>query len=91
MEYSIYHIPEKCRFECQISGHLAFVEYNLQRHLVTITKTFVPKELEGRGIASELIQKVAEFCYENGYDIKATCSYAVTWLRKHPTIIANQQ
>ena len=91
MEYSICHIPLKNRFEFQLCGHTAFVEYKLNNHVLTITKTFVPKELEGQGIASNLIQKVAEFCYEQGYDVKATCSYAVTWLRKHPTIIANQQ
>ncbi|MBP3419654.1 MAG: N-acetyltransferase [Marinifilaceae bacterium] len=90
MEHSIIHNPEKRCFECHISGHRAFVEYKLQNSTIIITKTYVPKPLEGRGIASEMVQKVAEYGYENGYDIRATCSYAVAWLQRHPNLIANQ-
>lgn len=90
MEHSIIHNSGKRCFECQISGHTAFAEYKLQNNTIIITKTYVPKPLEGRGIASELVQKVAEYAYENGYDIRATCSYAETWLQRHPNLIANQ-
>lgn len=90
MEHSIKHYPETGCFECLICGHRAFVEYKLHNQVITITKTYVPKQLEGEGIASELVQKVAEFGYENGYDLKSTCSYADTWLRKHPTFIAGE-
>lgn len=91
MEYFINHIPEATRFECQVSGHIAFVEYKLNNDTITITRTYVPKQLEGHGIASALVQRVAEYGYENGYNLKATCSYADVWLRKHPTFLANQQ
>ncbi len=91
MEYTIEHYPNMGRFECKISGHIAFVEYQLNKGIITITKTYVPKPLEGRGIAGELVQKVAEFGYENSYDLRATCSYADVWLKRHPTFLANQQ
>lgn len=51
---------------------------------VTITHTFVDNSLRGQGIAGKLMEQALAINKEKGYTIKATCSYAVHYLEKHP-------
>ena len=48
--------------------------------LLDILHTFVPKPLEGQGIASELVKFVYDYALEQGFGVSATCSYAAKWL-----------
>ena len=83
MEYNIDHIEKKCRFEAVVDGQTAFVQYTLTNEVFDITGTFVPKELEGRGIASRLVGFAYAYAKENHYSLKGSCSYADVWLRRH--------
>ena len=49
-----------------------------------IDHTFVDDSLRGQGIAGKLMDAAVAEIREAGGDIKATCSYAVTWLEKNP-------
>lgn len=84
MEYSVNHFPERNRFEALIEGSTAFVEYTIIDGIFDITGTFVPKELEGRGIASRLVSQAYDFAKEHNYSLKGSCSYAAVWLKRHP-------
>lgn len=50
----------------------------------TIDHTFVDASLRGQGAAGQLVQAALEQIKENGGQAEATCSYAVSWLEKHP-------
>ncbi len=50
----------------------------------TIDHTFVDASLRGQGAAGQLVQAALEQIKENGGQVEATCSYAVSWLEKHP-------
>jgi predicted GNAT family acetyltransferase len=47
-----------------INGHTAYVEYEIINGAVDILHTFVPKPLEGQGIASELVKFVYDYALE---------------------------
>lgn len=83
MEYNIDHIESKSRFETVIEGQTAFVQYVINNDVFDITGTFVPKELEGRGIASKLVGFAYSYAKDNHYSLKGSCSYADVWLRRH--------
>lgn len=84
MEYIINHLPERCLFATKIEGYTAYVEYRLMDGSLDILHTIVPPPLEGRGIAAALVKKAYEYASEQGLKPKATCSYAVKWLERHP-------
>ncbi len=84
MEYLINHHPERNLFTTEVDGHMAYVEYRLADGSLDILHTVVPPPVEGRGIASALVRHTYEYAVEQGLKPKATCSYAVKWLERHP-------
>ena len=46
----------------------------------------MPQPIEGRGIAAALVKAAYAYALANGMKPKATCSYAVKWLERHPEI-----
>lgn len=55
MEYYLVDNKKKKRFEFQIGDNVAFIEYIFAKENIYLTHTEVPKELEGKGIASALV------------------------------------
>ncbi len=86
MEYPITHQPENKLFKTTIEGRTAFVQYRLINDSLDIIHTIVPKPLEGQGIAAALVKTAYEYALDNNLQPKATCSYAVKWLERHPEI-----
>ena len=84
MEYEITHQPEQCLFKTIVDGRTAFAQYRLLNGDLDIIHTIVPKPLEGQGIAAALVKANYDYALANGYIPKATCSYAVVWLKRHP-------
>ena len=52
MEYNFKLIDntKENRFEFQVDGHVAFIEYLIGKQNIFLTHTEVPKELAGKGI-----------------------------------------
>ena len=84
MDYKIIHQPEQKLFKTEVDGRTAFVEYRLLGNSLDIIHTIVPPPIEGRGIAAALVKATYDFALQNGLKPKATCSYAVKWLERHP-------
>ena len=92
MDYKIIHQPENLRFITEVDGKLAEVEYVVEdNRYLDITHTFVPQALEGQGIASALVNAAYRYALENELKPKATCPYAVTWLKRHPEMLAESE
>ncbi|MFW5754365.1 MAG: GNAT family N-acetyltransferase, partial [Marinilabiliaceae bacterium] len=54
----IVHNQEKQRFELPVNEYKAMVKYNPVRPNVwSLNHAFVPRQLEGRGIGSELVRQ----------------------------------
>jgi uncharacterized protein len=84
MSFDIRHNAAAQRFETTVEGALCELDYRLAGGTMTITHTGVPPQLEGRGIASAMTQAAMETARANGWKVIPACSYAVTWLRRHP-------
>jgi len=80
-ELAVQHQAERQRFVVQDRGAEAQLEYRMaDAHTVDFHHTFVPKELRGQGLAEALVQRGFEWAREEGYDIRASCSYAARFL-----------
>ena len=86
MEYEIEHQPEQKLFKTEVEGRTAFVQYRLLNGGLDIIHTIVPRPLEGLGIAAALVKAAYDYAVANGLKPKATCSYAVAWLQRHPEV-----
>ena len=83
-EYEVIHRPERNRFELEKNGMTAFVEYEVEDGALDIMHTIVPPPLERKGIAAALVEATYKYASAQGLKPKATCSYAVAWLKRHP-------
>lgn len=83
MVYDIVHHPEKFLFEVKTNDLTAFVQYRLVGNNLDIIHTIVPEPLEGQGIAASLVKAAFDYALENQLKPRATCSYAVAWLKRH--------
>ncbi|MEG1762451.1 MAG: GNAT family N-acetyltransferase [Bacteroidales bacterium] len=79
------HNPELNRFEMLVDNHLAYVEYHIEPPYIDIIHTIVPKEIEGRGIAAQLVAATYRYGEQEHLQAKASCSYAKVWLQRHPS------
>ncbi len=51
------------RFEVEVDGQKAIIEYTVKPGVLSLNHTEVPKELAGQGIASEMTEKVLLFAH----------------------------
>jgi hypothetical protein len=74
----------KSRFELEIDGSLALAEYVLSDGVMVFTHTESPPALQGRGAASRLIHGALLQARDQGLKVRATCSFVVAYLKRHP-------
>lgn len=83
MEYKVIHNEAKSRFETEVEGKTALVDYRRRDNVYIVTHTEVPAELEGRGIAAALTKALLEYVRENELKVRPVCSYTKAYLQKH--------
>ena len=65
----------------QLIAEITFPE---EDGVAVIDHTFVDPSLRGQGMADKLVRAALEQIRKNGGTPAATCTYAVSWLEKHP-------
>ncbi|QNA85879.1 N-acetyltransferase [Sphingomonas sp. So64.6b] len=72
------------RYELQEGGELAFAAYEQRGDVIIFTHTIVPRALEGRGIASQLISHALDDVRAQGLKIDPQCGFVAAYLNRHP-------
>lgn len=72
------------RYELQEDGELAFAAYERRGDVIVFTHTIVPRALEGRGIASQLISHALDDVRAQGLKIDPQCAFVAAYLKRHP-------
>jgi predicted GNAT family acetyltransferase len=86
MSISIEHDEAAGRFSAQVHGHLCVCDYRLRDGVMFMTHTEVAPELEGQGIASELVRSALAFARDRGLKVRPLCSYVQAYVRRHPEV-----
>jgi uncharacterized protein len=81
---AIVHNEEASRFEANIEGQLALVEYRREEQRIAYTHTEVPEELEGQGIGSQLARHVLDYAREEKLRVLPLCPFIAAYIRRHP-------
>ncbi len=85
MTYDILHNPEENRFETTIDGFLAELTYCEKGNPVyDFCHTGVPKELEGKGVASALVKYGLDYAHDKHWKIIPSCPFVEKYIDRHP-------
>ena len=75
---------DKSRFELEIDGYIAFIDYKQKDQLIKLIHTEVPEELGGRGVAATLVEKTLVYLENNNFTLYPYCPYVCAYIKKHP-------
>ena len=81
--HAIAHDEGRRRFSTVVDGVEGRVDYTREGDVLTITHTYVPTLIGGRGIAGALVKAALDYAREAGLRVNPRCSYADAWMRKH--------
>lgn len=76
---------ESKRFELNIDGHIAFIDFTQRgTDVIKLIHTEVPEELGGRGIAAVLVEKTLQYLEKKMFTLYPICPYVFAYIKKHP-------
>jgi predicted GNAT family acetyltransferase len=81
----IKHDSHAHRLSTELEGQTGLLDYELDGKVMSITHTWVPGPIGGRGVAAELMRSALALAVANGWTVKPVCTYAVAYMKKHPT------
>ncbi len=84
MSHSVRDNPARRRYELDVPGGQAFIDYRRDAGIVTMLHAEVPPELEGRGIGSALVKGALDLVRGQGERVVPACPFVAAYIRKHP-------
>jgi uncharacterized protein (DUF924 family)/predicted GNAT family acetyltransferase len=80
----VQHDIARQRFFASVEGREGEAVYERDGDRVVFTHTVVPPELQGRGIAGQLVHTALEWAQAEQLQVVAACSYVRVYLQRHP-------
>ncbi len=71
------------RFQAQVDGKRAFIQYRLQADQITYLHTEVPEALEGQGIGSRLAKAALDYARANHLKVVLLCPFVAAYIHRH--------
>ncbi|MDL5511945.1 GNAT family N-acetyltransferase [Arenibacter sp. M-2] len=84
MDYNLIDNAEAKQYEYHIDGVIAKIEYIKAKNKIYLTHTEVPKELEGKGVASSLVKEVLADVEKKGLTLVPMCPFVAAYIKRHP-------
>jgi len=85
MTLPIRHEPDARRFVADVGGKAAYITYRQHDgQLLELDHTYVPRELRGGGVASQLTVRALEYARERGYRVVPSCPFVAAFIERHP-------
>jgi predicted GNAT family acetyltransferase len=72
------------RYEAEIDGQLAVIEYERAGDRIIFLHTEVPAALEGHGIAAKMARVALEDARARQLAVIPLCPYVASYIRRHP-------
>ena len=84
MTRMVHDNPERRRYELEVEGGIAFIDYRRNGDVVTMTHAEVPHALRGGGVGSELVRGTLALVRQRGDKVVPLCSFVEHYMRRHP-------
>lgn len=83
MRFEIRHNTDRNRFETGVDGHECVLDYTLENGAIAMNRVYVPRPVEGRGIAGALTRHALEYSRKQGLKVIPNCPYVAAWIERH--------
>ncbi|HMK26235.1 MAG TPA: GNAT family N-acetyltransferase [Chitinophagaceae bacterium] len=84
LQAPIINNTERSRFETEINGEFAYVEYRFYKDDMALMHTFVPESARGKGISSALAKFTLEYIKEKKLKLIVYCPFIAKYIKQHP-------
>ncbi|WP_335965880.1 GNAT family N-acetyltransferase [Galbibacter sp. PAP.153] len=74
----------KKRFEMEVDGYFAFINYGEIGNQITLVHTEAAPELSGTGAASAVVEKTLHWLGQNNKTLLPFCPYVFAYIKKNP-------
>jgi predicted GNAT family acetyltransferase len=72
------------RYELDVDGALAFIDYRRDGEVVTMTHAEVPVSLRGGGVGSALVRGALTLARDRGDKVIPACPFVAAYVKRHP-------
>jgi len=72
------------RFEIEINGHYAFIDYKEMSSKIALIHTEAEPELAGTGAAAAIVEKTLHYIEDQGKKLLPFCPFVFAYIKKHP-------
>lgn len=83
-DLKVVHNKEKERFEIDLEGKIALIDYSEQNGVVAMTHTEVPAEFEGKGVGGKLVKGALEIVKNENKRVRPLCAFVAAYIKRHP-------
>jgi predicted GNAT family acetyltransferase len=80
----VVHNEEKQRFEVNLGGETALLEYERSSGVITMRHTEVPALAEGQGVGSRLVRHALEYARDEGLSVVPRCPFVKHYIEENP-------
>lgn len=84
MTMTVRDDPARQRYELEVEGGLAFIDYVRDGRNVVMTHAEVPPARRGGGIGSALVKGALALVRERGGKVVPLCPFVAQYIRRHP-------
>jgi uncharacterized protein len=75
---------DRQRFEIDVDGEFAFIEYRINDGTMYLMHTFVPDNLRGQGLAQKLAGFALDTIRREKLPLKIYCPFVTKYIQEHP-------
>jgi predicted GNAT family acetyltransferase len=82
--YTVVNNDTEKQFEITTEGEKAYLVYRFHKGDIAFMHTFVPKALEGKGLAETLVKAAFAYAETHKMPVMNYCPYVSVFLKRHP-------
>ena len=82
-DIKVKHNNSAKRFEAEVSGGTAMVEYELKGDEIRFLHTEVPPEASGKGVAQALVRDALKYARDKKLQVVPECSYVASFVKRN--------
>ena len=75
---------EAPRFEAQVEGYTAVIDYYMYENKIIFTHTGVPEALAGHGVGSKMARTALEHARKEDLKVVPICPFVAGFIDRHP-------